>query len=385
MKQITDKFPKILIVLIFISFLVVVSFKKPTPNNVANTYFDYSQSEKDDLKNLETNNLKGDFYFWENEAHRLSQKLNSPPATTAKIYAYLATAFRDAALLSREINGSQNVNFDSLGALILCEFYKKECTNFQKTSKDIYSQKLANLIFEKLIYRMKNENDLAIEGMRAELPLTGPAIWSGQNPTTPDAKYWTPWHMESPSQFRAEPPPEFGSEEDALEVEKVRNALANATQSQKEAARYWASDSPASLWKEISNEYIADKNLSFEELLDFKFIFYTTIADAFISCWDTKLTYWTKRPIERGLPSLPLVVTPNFPSYTSGHSTISAAAATILSKYFPENENEWRRLSEEARDSRLWAGIHFDIDNQKGYEIGEDIANFILQKAAKNY
>jgi len=383
MKQITDWLPGILIALIVAYFLGILLLQKPPSNS--NTYFTYSQEEKESLKGLVSAASERDFYYWENEAQKLAQKPGSPPTTTAKVYAYLAVAARDASILHKEIKGTGSINFDSLASLILCEFYKKECQSFKKVSTDAFSNKLANLIFQKIIYRMKTEGDLAVEGMRAELPKTGPGIWDGQNPTTPDAKYWTPWHLESASQFRPGPPPEFGSKEDAEEVEKVRNALANLTQSQKEAAIYWASDSPASLWKEISNKYILGKNLSLTELLDFKFIFYTTIADAFISCWDTKFTYWTKRPIERGLPRLPVVVTPNFPSYTSGHSTVSAAAATILSKYFPENETEWMRLAEEAKNSRLWAGIHFDIDNQVGFEIGKEIANFILQKTEEQY
>jgi hypothetical protein len=61
-----------------------------------------------------------------------------------------------------------------------------------------------------------------------------------------------------------------------------------------------------------------------------------------------------------------LIPTPPFPSYTSGHSTISAAAATVLGSFFPNDAADLAALAEEAKNSRLWAGIHFSLDNEMG-------------------
>ena len=62
------------------------------------------------------------------------------------------------------------------------------------------------------------------------------------------------------------------------------------------------------------------------------------MADGFICCWDAKYTYWTERPITADPTLDVLIPTPPFPSYTSGHSTISTAAATVLGHLFPEDE-----------------------------------------------
>ena len=59
------------------------------------------------------------------------------------------------------------------------------------------------------------------------------------------------------------------------------------------------------------------------------------LHDAAVGCWDAKFTYFNPRPSQLD-PSIKTVIgLPNFPSYTSGHSTFSAAAAAVLSYLFP--------------------------------------------------
>jgi membrane-associated phospholipid phosphatase len=70
--------------------------------------------------------------------------------------------------------------------------------------------------------------------------------------------------------------------------------------------------------------------------------------------------------------------TPNHPSYPAGHSGISAAAATILSYYFPENKEDWWKKANEASLSRVWGGIHFPIDAREGLVLGEKVGNAVI-------
>jgi len=104
-----------------------------------------------------------------------------------------------------------------------------------------------------------------------------------------------------------------------------------------------------------------------------------TMADAFIACWDTKYTYWTKRPFMRDPAIQSSIAAPTFPSYTSGHATVSAAAATVLGHYFPDQASRWMAMAQEAKDSRLWSGIHFPVDNDRGFGMGQAIAAHVLQ------
>lgn len=70
---------------------------------------------------------------------------------------------------------------------------------------------------------------------------------------------------------------------------------------------------------------------------------------------------------------LPLLVTPPFPSYVSGHSTTSGAASTVLAAFFPAQAGTLMAMAEEAAISRLYGGIHFAIDNNAGLELGRRI------------
>jgi len=104
----------------------------------------------------------------------------------------------------------------------------------------------------------------------------------------------------------------------------------------------------------------------------------TAQADAFIACWDAKFTYWSIRPITAIRRLLDpnwtsLIVTPPFPSYVSGHSTTSGAAATVLGAFVPAQAGRLAAMAEEAAISRLYAGIHYRSDNEVGLALGKRI------------
>jgi membrane-associated phospholipid phosphatase len=110
---------------------------------------------------------------------------------------------------------------------------------------------------------------------------------------------------------------------------------------------------------------------------------YTSVAmyEGFLCCWDAKYTFWYARPITAD-PSLDTILpTPPFPSFTSGHSTISAAAATTLGAFFPADRPDLELRALEAKNSRLWAGIHFPIDNDVGATGGAAIGRLVNERA----
>jgi hypothetical protein len=135
-------------------------------------------------------------------------------------------------------------------------------------------------------------------------------------------------------------------------------------------------------------------------------------ADAAITAWNTKYTYNLRRPItaiqnassftNAGIiqdPNWqPLIITPPFPSYISGHSTFSAAAADILSSFFGSNYTfnytdpslgslpgvtrsytSLTQAAQEAGESRIYRGIHYEFDNQDGLAAGQQVGNWVLQ------
>ena len=87
-----------------------------------------------------------------------------------------------------------------------------------------------------------------------------------------------------------------------------------------------------------------------------------------MGCWDTKFAYFNPRPTQLDPRIKTSIGLPNFPAYSSGHSTFSAAAAAVLSYLFPAGTSSFEAMREEAGISRLYGGIHYraDIDDRQG-------------------
>lgn len=105
------------------------------------------------------------------------------------------------------------------------------------------------------------------------------------------------------------------------------------------------------------------------------------IMDAGIGCWDSKYYYHYPRPIQT-IPGFKTILgTPNFPAYTSGHSTFSAAAAEVLSYIFPSEATFCRNWANEAAESRIYGGIHYRFDAEVGLDQGRHASSFTIDKA----
>jgi hypothetical protein len=207
-------------------------------------------------------------------------------------------------------------------------------------------------------------------------------------PLEPLAGTWQTWNLASGSQFRPGPPPAFGSARWRDEVREVYDVSRLLTDEQREIALFWAdgagSVTPPGHWNQIALELIEERGMSTVQAARTLVTLNTAQADAFVACWDAKFTYWTERPvtsIRRELEAgwSPLIATPPFPSYVSGHSTTSAAAATVLGHFFPQARADLAALAEEAALSRLYGGIHFSSDNAAGLELGQRVGREALR------
>jgi membrane-associated phospholipid phosphatase len=103
--------------------------------------------------------------------------------------------------------------------------------------------------------------------------------------------------------------------------------------------------------------------------------------DAFIASQDGKFTYWYIRPHQLDPAIIPLFPVPNHPSYPSNHSTYSAAKAEVLAYLFPARADFIRAVGQEAGDSRIWAGIHYQMDNLAGHQLGKSVAELFIARA----
>lgn len=204
-------------------------------------------------------------------------------------------------------------------------------------------------------------------------PPTGPGIWTGTNPVLPMCGTWRTWMVRCGSEIMPEPPYAFGSAEDLGEVDAVYQASLHRTPEQIAVVHKWGDRPPPVIW----NGMLVPRLLAADadDLASARALAYLNAAmyDAFVTCWGCKYTFWIARPFQR-IPGLVTVIpTPNFPSYTSGHATISAAAAEVMCELFPGECVFFLAEAAEAAMSRFWGGIHFHHDNEEGLEVGERV------------
>lgn len=201
-------------------------------------------------------------------------------------------------------------------------------------------------------------------------------------PLDPLAGAWQTWVLPSGDALRPPSPPDYDGPAWQAELAAVREATVRRTPDQAVAVQFWAGGpgtvTPAGLWIEIARDLILRDRLSLADAARVLALTSVAMADGFICCWDAKYAYWSARPITADPTLDVLIPTPPFPSYTSGHSTISFAAATVLGDLFPDDEAALAALAEEAKNSRLWAGIHFPIDNDTGELGGRQVGRLVL-------
>jgi membrane-associated phospholipid phosphatase len=105
-----------------------------------------------------------------------------------------------------------------------------------------------------------------------------------------------------------------------------------------------------------------------------------SMMDAAIVCWATKNLYFNPRPSQLNPKIKTITGLPNFPSYISGHSTFSGAAATVLGYIIPEKAEAYAAMANEASMSRMYGGIHFRSDCETGLTVGKNIGNYAVER-----
>jgi len=203
-------------------------------------------------------------------------------------------------------------------------------------------------------------------------------------PMLPNYAAVATWNFDKATmaQIRPTMPYVVGSAEwnkDFAELEEINK---NQTREQARIANYWAdgagSYTPPGHWNREAANQGHDAKFSEVRMARTMALVSTALMDAGIACWEAKFYYYTPRPQQFGLKTS--VGLPNFPSYTSGHSTFSAAAATVLSSIFPANATKFDAQAREASNSRVYGLIHYRIDCEMGLVHGKKIGDFAIAR-----
>ena len=310
--------------------------------------------------------------------------------------------------------------------------FETETLNALKTrsSEEIFNRSVAfgDQVANVIIKHLSTDNYKETRGMaRFEVKNDVAGRWI---PTTPDyadgiEPHWAKMKtlvMDSASQCRPPEPPVYSEIKSSpfwKETQEVYDISNKLTEEQEKMITFWDDNpfvsrhkghlmfqdkkmTPAGHWLAITQLCLKEKNADLYTSLKTYALTALAMHEAFISCWNEKYRSASVRPetvinakIDREWH--PNLVTPSFPSYTSGHSTVSASAAEILTNLFGDNHHftdttekefnlpvrsftSFRQAALEASNSRLLAGIHYRSDCVQGNLQGIQVGQMILKK-----
>jgi hypothetical protein len=255
-------------------------------------------------------------------------------------------------------------------------------------------------------------------------PRTTPGLWRPTPPGNraallPQWRHVVPFAVPDTSRFLPATPPVLTSAAYTEGWEEVKELggrdSGKRTAEQTLIAWFWddgeGTVTPPGHWNRIAQTVSRQRGLTVAENARLFALLNISMADASILCWEGKFgfNYW--RPItairdadlddnpntrpERDWDSL--LTTPPFPSYPSGHSTFSGAAATALTRFFgtdairftidSEGVPGLRRsfpgfwaAAQEAGRSRIYGGIHYEFDNREGLRTGRELADYVARR-----
>src|SRR2546422_3914273 len=260
------------------------------------------------------------------------------PASASRVAA--ASAAAHEALVN--LFPASTSSFDALHAAILAAIPDGP----QKTAGIVWGEFVANQI---LAARANDGSNAIVQPPGG----SGPGVWVPTPPAflpylLPQWGFVVPFGMSGSSQFRPPGPPSLNSQRYAADYDEVKELGAavgsTRTAEQTEIALFWAdgagTETPPGHWNSIA-QIIADaRGNTLEENARLFALLNIAMADAAVCAWDAKYTFHFWRPVtaiafaEPELHWTSFIVTPPFPDYTSGHSTFSAAAATVLPLFY---------------------------------------------------
>jgi hypothetical protein len=311
------------------------------------------------------------------------------------------------------------------------EFYQKMMTEFRNTGipEDVFDNSIeyGNMVADHILAWASKDNYKQSRSFTKYSIQSNPATWKPTPPAFMDAvePHWNEirtFVIDSASQFAPPPPTPFSTDKKSKfykEALVVYETGKNLTEEQRMIASFWDCNpfvmnvrghvmfatkkiSPGGHWINITRVALTKEKADYVHSADAYVKVALSLADAFISCWDEKYRSNLVRPetyINQNIDEnwTPLLQTPPFPEYTSGHSVISGSAAIALTKLFGDNYTftdstevefgmpsrsftSFLAASEEATISRMYGGIHYIPACEEGKIQGRKVGNFIAEK-----
>ncbi|WP_347549008.1 phosphatase PAP2 family protein [Pseudalkalibacillus hwajinpoensis] len=225
----------------------------------------------------------------------------------------------------------------------------------------------------------------------SELPYAGEKE-PPHNPEEPLAGSWPDYYLRNsppgrfetlngrPLRLEIKPPSSIDWEK---ELKKVQRTLEQITPEQVKLAEYWGTGVASKQWTPIIDRLIDTYGVTAPRAARILAAVAAGMNDAFTTVWYLKYRWNVARPNQLDHDLATIVCTPRHPTYPSGHATISASTAEILSYFFPTESKRLHELANECADSRLYAGVHFPVDNEQGLRLGKQMGSLVVNELIK--
>lgn len=334
------------------------------------TYFSYDAEQVDELKALHSSlTITPDQLRIEDEKVA-ALKLDYLDET--RLYTYLYASQRDAAFLSYSVHGRFEGSLEPLSDAIRALFVKAK-----RASGDPYSEKLCAIVFSKFQERFEKEN-------ASPFYFRMPARFLERKETSyllgEKVATWMPWIAKPSIKYYPPLPPAAYSAKWDEQIAAIKKAQAPLTPQERQRIDFWAGKTGTGSgdWRSIANAYMFNQKIPLAQMLLVRATLMMGIYDTSIVYYGAKYRYHIVRPQVRDRTITYLIDVPNHPSYPSGHSSLAGVASTILSCYFPQNRTQWAALAKESGLSRIWAGIHYPLDDEEGFALGQKVAQAVI-------
>ena len=301
--------------------------------------------------------------------------------------------------------------------------------DFHETDQNVYKNSLqyGQTVSDSILKWASTDNYLLTRKKRRYAYSKQPGKWTPTPPGYIDAvePYWSqirPISLDSAGQFKPVPPPAFSTDSSSAFMKEVREVFRVTQNMSKEKiliASFWDCNpfylntqghlnfatkklSPGGHWISIAGQASEKAKAGWAKTISAYLLTSIALYDGFISCWDEKYRSQLIRP-ETVINAYinerwrPMLQTPPFPEYTSGHSVISTAAAEVLTSIFGQNFSyedntevdyglpirhfrSFEDAAAEAAISRLYGGIHYRSAIENGQTQGKSIGLHVLRK-----
>jgi hypothetical protein len=260
-------------------------------------------------------------------------------------------------------------------------------------------EKIGKAVAQKIIERAEKDGMNAAQGSEAQWLKVfsrrtegGDMAWvSKQKPARPTIEPFfgnvKTWWVKDVASIRPDAPPAANSEALQKEITIVKNTSCAQSKERMDIIMRWSdaefSPTPIGHWNIIACDILLKNKSNDLDIVRTLALLNRSLMDAGIACWEAKTFYCYPRPSQVDPSVHPRLPLPNFPSYPSGHSVFSSAAATVLGNIFPAEAEKLNKMAEEASISRLYAGLHFQMDCDAGSILGKKIGALAIEKSKK--